>query len=108
MTTNQTTATTPVVGMGATYGYGSDSYPYTVVRISPSGKTLWVKRDEVLHLTGSDMSGDSTYVTMPNDDAPEEQFTLRADGHWLPKGPRYARQRSLTLGHRRYYQDPSF
>lgn len=35
----------PEVGMGATYCCGSDKYPCTIVRVSSSGKTFWMKED---------------------------------------------------------------
>jgi hypothetical protein len=106
MTQNQT----PEVGMGATYGYGSDSNPYTITWVSPSGKELHVTQDEVMVVNG-EWTGPQDYVTLSRteEEAPHMVFTLRKDGKWLPKGvARYARQRSLSIGYRRYYQDPSF
>lgn len=43
----------PEVGMGATLHYPQDAYPYVISRVSPSGKTIWVKRlDTVSTATG--------------------------------------------------------
>jgi hypothetical protein len=36
---------TPIVGGGATIGHYSDRTACTVIRISPSGKTLWMQED---------------------------------------------------------------
>ena len=33
----------PEVGMGATLQYPQDAYPFVITRVSPSGKTVWVK-----------------------------------------------------------------
>lgn len=33
----------PEVGMGATLHYPQDSYPFVITRVSPSGKSFWVK-----------------------------------------------------------------
>jgi len=36
----------PTAGDPATYTIGSDSYPYTVTRVSASGKTIWIRADK--------------------------------------------------------------
>lgn len=109
MTTTQTTATTPTVGMGATIYAGSDAYPATVSRVSPSGKTLWVKKDEHMVVSGTWESGSVDYVTFENPAAEERQYTLRGNGRWMAKGtPANARYGHLSLGTRHYAQDPSF
>ena len=37
------TTPTPVVGDGMTENVLGDSYPYVIVRVSDSGKTVWIK-----------------------------------------------------------------
>lgn len=107
-TTDKKTAT-PEVGMGATLHYGSDSYPATVSRVSANGKTLWVKKDKKMVTGGTFEAGNVTFVTLPDEDAPEQQFSLRSNGRWMAKGtPVHARYGHLSLGARAYQQDPSF
>lgn len=109
MTATPATTVQPVVGMGATIYAGSDAYPATVSRVSPSGKTIWVQHDEHMVVSGTWEAGNVDYVTYPNPNAEEHQYTLRANGRWMAKGtPINARYGHLGLGHRRYAQDPSF
>lgn len=35
----------PKVGDGGTYYIGGDRYPFSVWKVSPSGKTIWVTED---------------------------------------------------------------
>lgn len=104
-----TTKIAPEVGMGASHGYGSDSYPYTIVKVSPSGKKVTVQRDEVMVLEGTFTSAQMTYTTLPDPTAAEEEFSLRSNGRWHRVGcPVGIREAGLIIGTRRYYQDPSF
>lgn len=109
MTTSPATAVQPTVGMGATLYFGSDAYPATVSRVSPSGKTLWVRQDEVMVTAGQFEAGNVDYVTYENPGAAEHMYTLRQNGRWMAKGaPVNARYGHIGLGYRRYAQDPSF
>jgi len=89
---------TPVPDMGATYQIGSDEYPYTITRVSPSANTLWAKRCLVLTVDGA-----RVYETPVN--AREEKFTRRGDGRFRPTGRSCG---CLTIGVRDFYLDPSF
>lgn len=40
----------PQVGDGMTMAYPQDYYPYVITRVSPSGKTVWVKPLEIVSL----------------------------------------------------------
>lgn len=96
------------VGDGASYNIGSDSYPVTIRKISKSGKTLWVSRDDFRCKPGVNRyeQTDKEGVFIPLD-VPEsewERYTLRQDGHWRPSksGCGYLSEgRTLSL-------DPSF
>ena len=44
---------TPKVGDGASFGYGSDTYPYNVIEVSASGKTIKIQADTYNHSPGS-------------------------------------------------------
>lgn len=108
-TENAAKVITPEVGMGATIHSGSDSYPATVSRVSANGKTIWVKKDKKMVVSGSWEEGNVCYVTIEDNDAPERQYSLRSNGCWMAKGtPVNARYGHLSLGTRGYRQDPSF
>lgn len=94
----------PTVGMGATAGIGSDSYPYTVVEVR-SPKTIVVQADSYKPAEHHDYYANQEYVYSPNPDAGKEVYTLRKDGRWRKKGSQY---QTLTLGFRRHYHDPHF
>lgn len=80
---------TPYVGMGATIHINGDAYPCTVVRVGPSGRRLWIRRDRVM--------GAEVFVPCVN--VPEEQFTLDKYGPtWRRRGCM-----TLTLGEKRWH-----
>jgi hypothetical protein len=110
-TTAAATAIVPVVGMGASFGAGSDSYPATVVEVSKSGKRLWITQDSVV-VAGEWAEGEdeaSLYTTVSNMDGARREYTLRKNGRWILAGCEMkAHYMALTLGVRRYRQDPSF
>lgn len=105
------TAIVPEVGMGASYGAGSDSYPATIVSVSKSGKSLEIVEDSVL-VTGEWNEGEyspETFVTMADPEAPRRTYTLRKNGRWILKGqPITAYYMALSIGRRSYRQDPHF
>lgn len=102
----------PEVGDGCSCGNGGDSYPYTVRRVSPSGKTIWVSRDTYKVKPGKG----APYEEGPKDcwffpqDVPDTQWTcfkLKKDGRFRESGKTYRGQPSLCFG-RRFSQDPHF
>lgn len=92
----------PEVGMGATLLMWSDRYPFTVVKVSPSGKTLWAQEDEAVRVDSNGMSDSQAYTFKPNPDARTLRFSLRKSGQW--RGP----AGRLALGYRSRYYDYSF
>lgn len=62
----------PKVGDKATLRRGSDSYAYDIVKVSPSGKTFTMKRDN------------SELTARQTKDA--QSFTFKADGCWVTPG----------------------
>lgn len=104
------TPTVPTVGMPASFGAGSDSYPATIVEVSPNGKRLWITRDSVL-CSGwehGQYEADS-YVTASNMDGARTEYTLRKNGRWIPAGVEMkATYMALSLGVTSYRQDPHF
>jgi hypothetical protein len=101
------TGTIPTVGIGATAGVGSDCYPYTVHDVSPDRKKIWVSSDN--HSENLKTWPDQEYTYSNEDEYAPEMWllcTLRKDGYYhFGKSMQGAR---IHIGHRRYYQDPSF
>ena len=98
----------PVVGMGATAGYGSDSYPYTIIAVSANGKTVTVQDDNHHPAPGCNGITNQVYTYSRNPNGPTKVYTLRSNGAWVLKGESMKGGGRLGIGHRRYYQDPSF
>lgn len=99
----------PQVGCAATSGAGSDAYPFTVVRVSPSGHRIEIRRDEPQVVSGSFMEGNATCVyRTARLDAPTEVATRRRDGRYVLRGHTARQGGTVHLGSRRYYQDPHF
>lgn len=96
-------ATKPKVGDGATQSVGSDCYPFTIIEVSPSGKTLTLQRDDAHRIDRNGLSEDQRYI-----------YTRATSGalrtaRWSEKRQRYLVDgRPVSVGVRRYYQDPSF
>ena len=59
------TATQIMVGMGATELCYSDSYAYTIVKVSPSGKTIIMQQDTATLLNGFDSGEPDALVMYP-------------------------------------------
>ncbi len=100
---------TPEIGMGATSGYGADCYPHTIIAISKSGKEITVQAD--LHhpiAEGFDYYSNQKYTYTPDPNGSTRVYTLRKNGRWILKGESLKNGGRLGIGHRRYYQDPSF
>ena len=97
----------PEVGMGVTWGFGSDRYPGTIVKVSDSGKTVWFQRDYCDHVSGSFFTNDAVHTFHRNIEGELVKATLRRNGRYHMKGcsMRYG---SIIIGTRDYYQDPHF
>jgi len=55
----------PVVGDGATELCWSDAHAYTIIKVSPSGKTIWLQRDKATLLNGFDSGENDALVMHP-------------------------------------------
>ncbi len=92
----------PEVGMGVTFGAGSDRYPGTISRVSDSGKTFWYKRDDFRRTDSNGYGGQQEYDITPNPDNGEYRVSLTKRG-WKEIGGGL-----IGVGFRRAYQDPHF
>jgi len=107
------TRSTTVVGVlafrpgdGAHYSIGCDAYPYTISRVSASGKTVWARRD-MFRANGNNEAYSECPkqgVFVVQEDAKEEKFTLRDTGSFKPSGSKCG----FFGPGRCYKQDPSF
>lgn len=92
----------PRVGDPATECVGSDRYPYTVVAVSPSGKTIKAQQDREVFVKGSEADGSAEYVYERNPKSAVREYRLDKNGVYRHFGT------PLIVGHRRYYRDPSY
>lgn len=99
----------PRVGMRATYGIGSDRYPYEVVEVG--GKIekgvpyrVTVRRMKIILGEGFDFYSNQVYNYESNVDASPEILTLRSDGYYR----KHCKCGYWSFGDADYYQDPSF
>jgi hypothetical protein len=98
-------AAVPAIGDGATLAVGSDSYPYTVVSVSASGKQITVQADDTRIVFGSFASGDAQVRYSRNTDGGTRVLRWSARfGRWVPQGG----GRPAHFGTRCLYRDPSF
>lgn len=98
---------TPKVGDGATLGVGSDCYPYTVVYVSHDGKEISVQEDMATPTPDCNHFGNQSYTYTSRTNGPITNFSLRKDGRYHAIG-QPMKSAALSVGSRRFYQDPSF
>jgi hypothetical protein len=98
----------PQVGMAATINYWTDRDPATIIRVSESGKTVWVTGDKHKVISGSEHNGSAEYEYESDPDSHPYQFSIRNNGRWIQAGSSAKSGTSLALGRRRRYRDPSF
>ena len=94
----------PEVGTAATILHWTDREPATVVRVSPTGKTLWVQADKYTRVDQNGMSESQDYEYARNHTAPLQEFRLTPKRGWRGKGGSPA----LVLGRQERYHDFSF
>jgi hypothetical protein len=94
------------VGQGATYGIGSDRYPYTVIEVSSPTRVV-VQADNYRRTDNNGFSESQTYEYTPNPDACQTIVTRRKDGRWRKKGDTKGGG-VFSFHGRNAYQDPSF
>ena len=99
---------TPQLGDGATLRVGSDCYPYTVIEfLNWRGTRILVQADIADPAPGCDHFTNQVYTYRRDPNGPTEIYTLRKNGRYHAAGASM-KSSSLSIGARRYYQDPSF
>lgn len=91
------------VGMGATLAVGTDRYPYHVVKISPSGKTIHIQRADFKAGKGHDYFGSQKWDITSNPKGQIEVVRKRKDGRY-----RTPNDLPVWFGKADAYQDPTF
>lgn len=96
----------PEVGLPCTMGVGSDRYPFQIVRVSPSGKTFWMKPVAYKLKPGFTTYGTENQEYNFGDvknEVVETRVSLRKSGRWANTS-----NCPVGLGHYDAYSDPSF
>lgn len=94
----------PEIGMGCTECLFTDSHACTITKISPSGKTIWYRRDKAKIIEGSAFDGSAEYAYSFDEDGHDYKATLRKDGRYRATGTDYY----IALNCRHEYYDPHF
>ena len=98
----------PEVGGLATYGIGSDSYPYTVIEVSASGHTVVLQERSSKPTKDSDYFGDQRYVTYENPEGSTMVATRRKTKRGVTYRPKGSKCGTVTFGVVRKHTDPHF
>jgi hypothetical protein len=104
MKRNVTASKAPMVGMGATIGFHSDSVAATLIQITHKGKRIVVQRDKAIRVDHNGMSEIQEYNYERDENGTIYIATLRKDGSYRVAG---TKQR-VSLDVRREYYDYSF
>jgi hypothetical protein len=94
------------VGEGATMGFGSDCYPYTIIQVV-SEKKVVIQADRSKLVSGNILTEAQEYEYSRDPNGTTLVVTKRKNGKWYPQGQSMNSQ-SVYLGGRRAYRDPSF
>ncbi len=76
----------PVVGMGVTEVLYSDRQANTIIKVSSTGKTIWIQRDIVIRTDYNGMSDNQTYTYFPDPEGVIQKCTIRKDGNFRTLG----------------------
>lgn len=100
----------PEVGMGATCGFGSDCYPYTIIGVLKNDTMIIVQADNYKLKPGFTTynTENQEYDYSPNSNAPKVIFTLRKNGRYVKQGDTMSNGQKIYIGNRRAYRDPHF
>lgn len=96
----------PEPGMGISYSIGSDTYPYTIRQVSPSGHQFTATRDRFVGKPGANAAfseAEMVGMFVPTE-GEAELFTRKRDGRYQMKGQPY----SFVHAGRKYKIDPCF
>lgn len=97
------------IGMGVTHHIGGDKYPFTIVDLTESGKTLYVNQDIPTIISG-DFENNNAIIDYKFNSCQIiiKKLTFRKDGVYRESGTRTSKTDYYTVGKREYYLDPNF
>lgn len=93
----------PVIGIGATELCWSDRHPYTIIDISPTGKTITIQRDIAKRIDKNGMSDTQEYSYERDTDGVIYKARKDKSGRW-----KILRGNRINIGEREKYYDYSF
>ena len=99
--------TIPVVGMGVTINFHSDSKAATIIQISHKGKRIVLRQDKATRADQNGVSESQTYTYEADPDGAIYIATLRDDGRYRLVGSG-KKGKAIPIGVRREYYDYSF
>jgi hypothetical protein len=97
----------PIVGMGATINFHSDSKAATLVQISHKGSKIVLQQDKAIRTDQNGVSESQSYNYEPDPNGAIYIATLRSDGRYRLVGSG-KKGKAITIGVRREYYDYSF
>lgn len=104
---NTITPTNPVVGMGATINFHSDSKAATIIQITHKGKRIVLQQDKAIRVDQNGLSESQTYNYETDLEGSIYIATLRKDGRYRLVGSS-VNGKTITLNIRREYYDHSY
>lgn len=93
----------PEVGDGVTIFHWTDRSAATVVRVSKSGRTCWIRPCKATRADKNGMSESQTYTYEEIPTAKEIRVSLRKNGEW-----RIVKGNKVAFGFRDAYHDYNF
>jgi|CXWL01.1.fsa_nt_gi hypothetical protein len=91
------------IGTRATKQVGSDRYPYEVIGMTASKKTLTLRELKPVHVSGNFRSGDAVYTFAQDPSGPIITARLSAKHKAFRTDSCF-----VYIGEANYYQDPNF
>ena len=103
--------TMPEIGMGLTYGAGSDCYPGTITKILSDKSFMWTHDAHCADKTKDNSPGHQNWIITPRVNVPDSQMSyakLNRKGQWVQayrneKGKLTVSGNVLHIGHRAYH-----
>src|SRR5690554_4041729 len=100
----ETDMITPVIGMGVTECMYSDRHANTIIKISGTGKTIWIQRDKAIRTDKFGKSEIQKYKYEMDQNGIVQKCTQRRDGTFRTLGENGS---TIILGQRDEYFDYS-
>ena len=95
----------PVEGLGATECVWKERLANTIVKVSDTGKTFWMRKDKAIKTDEISESGKPIFKLQPDEKGLMQKVTKRRDGCFRTLGQKGS---LVIVGQRREYYDDSF